>query len=214
MLERAAANRDPPGAFSLDDPKDFGTIFERLYELCEVQPCGPTDQKHGAHRSQQDALQAVITEEPEVAEAFLQYIHAKCNQSDGLEGLRSACRAAWRPQLLHALAHAASVLFHQVTLGACEQLAKQQLQPRPMPCEAAYSPCTLQTNSGSSRSMSLGSSSSQFPADACRADSAPSPSPSGPPDWLHPLLHQLRPDQVMVLVSQLLLYLADLLDPR
>ena len=182
------------------DRSDFGQLYDQL--LCQACPpsvvCSSTQQGLQGDQGNHTFTQ-LLQSDPETAKEFLTYVHAKLNQQEGLEGLAaSSTLAGWRPQLLDALALSASVMLAQVAAGSSHQLNQEQLHPRDILPSQDCCSCTTgsPTCATTAKQANITNTSPYLPS------------------WLHPLLHDLRPDHVVVLVSQLLLYLAGLLEPR
>jgi hypothetical protein len=173
------------------EQSDFGQLYELL---CQFWPdCAISSSPQQSHSREDDQTYnqvfSQLLEDPDTAREFLKYVHAKLYQQEGLEGLAaSSAVAGWGPQLFHALAVAASVLLSQMQAGASHKLNQQHLLPK----DAHL--CLNKDRNSSSSSMHM-----------LRAKGN---SAMTPPSWLHPLLHRLRPDHVVVLVSQLMSHLA------
>ena len=181
------------------DQSDFGQLYELLCQACPLCVVWPSTKQALQRNQAKQTFTQLLQRDPETAKDFLKYVHAKLNQQEGLKGLAmSSTSAGWMPQLLHALALPASVMLAQFQAGASYQLSQHQLQPR----HALFSQGLCSCSTGNAKS-----------AETIHPDNTTETSPC-PPLWLHPLLHHLRPDHVVLLVSQLLLYLAGLLEPR
>ena len=170
---------------------DPGRAYQLLYKSLVETPSNYILEDQPNDKSALQNLKTFLDSGPNAAEAFLQHLHVKINQEPGLEGLAKASRELdFRHRLLQTLGFAASAMIERVAAGSIQQLDEQQLQPLPLSLDFACSTVTDPSSANGSSSMDA---------------KAP-----GPPSWLHPLLHQLRPEQVVALVSQLLLYFAGL----
>jgi hypothetical protein len=177
--------------------------LEVISESCATLPsCNPTsDDVEGS----QDLVQELVSTNPAAAAAFCQYIHQKSQQEQGLPGLAGSCKESGAlPSLLQALALAASILVKQATAGAIIKLQDWRLQPLRTPLAnntaAVHGYCPSQCCWAA--------------ADVLSGSRHAGLASAEPPSWLHPLLHLLRPDQVVALASQLLLYLAGVLEKK
>jgi hypothetical protein len=184
---------------------DPGQLYELVHEVCSAGLAEADQQSLTSQDSLHNLLKSV-KQDPEVKEHLDQYVRIRGRRGDGPISLaKHAKEAAYDAPLLRALASAAAEMVARVTAGAEVLLTKNQLLPQVMLQD--FTTCTAAATKPShatSRSKSSRSCSSRL-LKTCHTT---------PPSWLHPLLHQLRPDQVVLLVSQLLLCLAGVLDPR
>ena len=184
---------------------DLGPIFELLCDSCAAMPIKSSAEDAA---DSQDIVQDLISTQPAAAKALCQYIHGKCSQKEGLGALAvPSSEADTLSCLLNALAFAASILVEQVTAGAMRQLQRQQLQPHGFSLDFKESTSAAAITYYPSNSSLAAPGTPGSPSNTASG-------PAAPPSWLHPLLHHLRPDQVVVLASQLLLYLAGLLEAK
>ena len=189
---------DPSIRFNVQDP---GDLYELVHEACAA-ASAPAEQP-ASDTAQHDGLFSTAKQDPEVQKALLQYVQSKQSQPYGLLGLTEHSRkAAYQAPLLQALASAAAELVARVTAGAEQLLVKKQLLPQPRCHDAMSHRAAARNKLPTSSGRSSKSRSGQVIVHAA------------PPSWLHPLLHHMRPDQVVVLVAQLLLYLAGLLEAK
>ena len=195
--------QDPSSIFS--QQHDPGSIFELLCDSHVAMASKPSAEE-GAYNK--NLLQELVSTQSAAAKALCQYIHAKCSQKQGLAALAaSSSKAGTLPVLLHALGFAASILIRQVTAGSLMQLQKQQVQQHGLRLGSK------EITSATARTCNPSTSSLAAAGMHSTCSNAGSGS-AAPPSWLHPLLHCLRPDQVVVLVSQPLLCLAGVLEAK
>ena len=189
------------------DYLDFGRLFELLFNPWNAPSRPPAGDGEPDSTLNIDTVAAYLSSNTAAATEFLKYAHAKFKQQQGLEGLAAySISAAWQSPLLRALAIPASVLLARLHAGARHHLLSHHLQPR----------AVLNSSTATATNSAINIISAEdTPTDADAAGgNCPSFAFTGPPPWLHPLLHQLRPDQVALLVSELLLHLAGLLEVR
>jgi hypothetical protein len=216
----------PPTSNFLLDSVNFGQLYELLCGTWAASSSPELWRSLPNGSFSRDDLASFLGSDKTAAREFLMYIHAKCSQERGLSGL-AACSisAAWQSPLLRALAIPASVILSSIHQGASHHLVSHHFYPNQ--CVTTNSapstsppskqaPRAADAISNSAPSTSHPSRQAPAAADPSRSSSSslvPTCPPS-PPSWLHPLLHHLRPDQVVLLVSQLLLCLAGVPDSR